>query len=73
LLSQVDTAAPSQTLNFVLGRDSGGHWIVLEMRGLYGGIFTTKDAAVRYAKFESADRGGILLITPEPIELKFPS
>ena len=62
-------ASPLEPLSFVLGRDRGGHWIVQEAHGLCGGLFASKDAAIRYAKFERADRGAIR-ISPDTIELK---
>ena len=42
-------ASPLEPLSFVLGRDRGGHWIVQEAHGLCGGLFASKDAAIRYA------------------------
>lgn len=60
---------PPEPLCFVLGRDHGGCWIVQETHGLCGGLFTSKDAAVSYAKFESADRPSVIRLSPDPIEL----
>jgi hypothetical protein len=65
--------APPEPLCFVLGRDHGGHWIVQEAHGLCGGLFASKDAAISYAKFESADRERIICLDPDPVELKFSS
>ena len=58
-----------EPLSFVLGRDHGGHWIVQETHGLCGGLFASKDAAISYARFESADRKSVIRLTPDPIEL----
>ena len=55
-------------LHFVVGQDGGGNWIVTEAHGLYGGIFCSKDAALRFAKFETADRLGQCAVTAERIE-----
>jgi hypothetical protein len=66
-------ALPKEPLHFVLGRDHGGHWIVQETHGLCGGLFTSKEAAIRYAKFESAEGGDEIQIAPETFELKFSS
>ena len=60
---------PPEPLDFVLGRDHGGHWIVQETYGLCGGLFASKDAAISYAKFESADRKSVIRLAPDPIEL----
>jgi hypothetical protein len=58
-----------EPLSFVLGRDQGGHWIVQETHGLCGGLFASKDAAIRYARLESADRKSVIHLSPDPIEL----
>jgi hypothetical protein len=60
-----------EPLSFVLGRDPGGHWIVQETHGLCGGLFASRDAAISYARFESADRKSIIRLTPDPIELNY--
>lgn len=60
---------PPEPLCFLVGRDDGGHWVVQETHGLCGGLFTTEDAAIRYAKFESADRKSVIRLTPDPIAL----
>lgn len=39
--------------NLIVGRDRQNNWIVVEMHGLCGGIFTGKAAALRYAREES--------------------
>jgi hypothetical protein len=64
-------ALASEPSHFLLGRDHGGHWIVQESRGLCGGLFTSKEAAIRYAKFESADQAGEIRLAPDFVELKF--
>jgi hypothetical protein len=56
-------------LNFIIGRDRAGHWIVVEGHGLYGGIFGSQRAAARYAKFEAGSRLGNIAISAEPLEL----
>jgi hypothetical protein len=61
--------SPPDALSFVLGRDRSGLWIVQESHGLCGGMFATKDAAISYAKFESAERPSVIRLSAEPIEL----
>jgi len=61
--------APGDPLHFIVGRDRTGHWIVTETHGLYGGIFCDKATALRFARFESADRSSELELTSETIEL----
>jgi hypothetical protein len=60
----------SDPLHFVVGQDCTGMWVVDETHGLYGGIFCSKDAALRFAKFETADRGGDLAMTSERLEFR---
>lgn len=51
-----EPSAGDEFLHFVVGQDRAGLWVVTETHGLYGGIFCSKDAALRFAKFETADR-----------------
>jgi hypothetical protein len=55
-------------LHFVVGQDGSGNWIVTETHGLYGGIFCSKDAALRFAKFETAERVGECAVSEERLE-----
>jgi len=64
-----ESKIPPEPLSFVLGRDGGGHWIVQEANGLCGGLFASENAAICYAKSESAGRGTIIRFIPDPIEL----
>jgi hypothetical protein len=64
----VEEASP-EPLCFVVGRDHSGHWIVQETHGLFGGLFRTLDAAIRYAKFESADRKSVIRHSAHPLAL----
>ena len=36
----------------LIGQDRAGHWIVRETRGLLGGIFIDRAAAIRFARAE---------------------
>jgi|HubBroStandDraft_4_1064222.scaffolds.fasta_scaffold588703_1 hypothetical protein len=65
-----DPDASSDPLHFVVGQDHSGHWVVTETHGLYGGIFCSKEAALRFAKFESAARPGDCALTSERLEFE---
>jgi hypothetical protein len=67
-----DHAESEDPLHFIVGQDCSGHWVVTETHGLYGGIFCDKKAAVRFAKFETADRKGEVELTSERVELAPP-
>lgn len=59
-------------LHIVIGQDDAGQWIVEETHGLCGGIFSSKDAALRFAKSETADRKGNLAMTSDRLEFRPP-
>jgi hypothetical protein len=44
--------------------------VAVETTGMAGGIFTSRDAAVHYAAFETDRRPGAVRFVAEPIELK---
>ena len=45
---------PSTTTHHVLiGRNRNGQWVAQECHGLFGGLFTHRAAALRYALFEN--------------------
>ena len=62
-----------EPLCLLLGRDRDGRWIIQESHGLFGGVFASRDAAIAYGKFESADRPSLIRLAGEPIELKWSS
>jgi hypothetical protein len=39
-------------LQFIIGQDPEGHWIVAEACGRCGGVFANRNAAVKYAVSE---------------------
>jgi hypothetical protein len=67
-----EQGAGGETLHFVVGKDRSGLWVVSETHGLYGGIFCSKDAALRFARFEIADRPGDCAVTSDRIEFDAP-
>jgi hypothetical protein len=54
---------------FLIGRDSRGHWVVQDQRGLYGGLFVDRSEALRYAMFENGNRPQAVIMVPGIIEL----
>ena len=40
---------------FLLGVNSAGHWVIRETTGRWGGLFRTREAAIKYARDESKD------------------
>ena len=60
-----------QGSGFVIGRDSRGRWTALAAGGLAGGVFRSKDAAVRYAQAEAGRASGAVRFTASPLDLPF--
>lgn len=52
----IPKAANCNGQSFLVGQDGEGHWLAVETHGLGGGIFTTKDAALHYARGETGRR-----------------
>jgi len=50
---------------FTIGRDANGHWIVADVKGLCGGIFADRSAAVHYALAECNYNPGDVCAAPE--------
>ena len=41
---------------FMIGQNSGGHWVVQDLSGRRGGLFIDRAQAIRYIRFESGSR-----------------
>lgn len=50
---------------FVVGRDPDGHWIARDERGLTGGVFADRSAAIHFAEAESDHRAGCVRLAPD--------
>ena len=59
-------------LRLVVGSNSHGLWVVREQLGRCGGLFTTRTEAIRFALQEASHGPGVVLISPETVEL-FPA
>jgi len=58
---------PSNT--FLVGRDSRGHWVVQDERGLCGGFFVDRNRAIRFAMDETRKRPQAIRLVPGILEL----
>ena len=54
---------------FLLGLDSAGHWVIRETTGRRAGLFRTREAAIKYARDESAGGNFTILHQPDGLEL----
>ena len=54
---------------FLVGRDSRGHWVVQDERGLCGGLFVDRTRAIRFAMDETGRRPQAIRVVPGVLEL----
>jgi hypothetical protein len=63
------TEAVTAPNTFLVGRDSRGHWVVQDERGLCGGLFVDRNKAIRYAMDETGRRPQAIKMVPGTFEL----
>lgn len=63
-------AAQSPSTRFIVGRDTEGHWVAMEVHGLGGGLFRTRHDALHYATDVTAHRPDAVVISTERVELR---
>jgi hypothetical protein len=68
-----ESAPEQEPPSLIVGRDKENHWVVVETRGLCGGIFASEAAAVRYARDESSGRPGAVRFTTSLLTFKLNS
>jgi hypothetical protein len=54
---------------FLIGKNRRGDWVVRDQRGTHGGLFVTREDALRYALFENGRRPQAVVMVPEGLEL----
>jgi len=57
---------------FLLGLNSAGHWVIRETTGRRAGLFSTREAAIKYAREESADGNVTIVDQIEGLEFEQP-
>jgi hypothetical protein len=62
-------AVQSEAPLFLIGQDSRGNWVVQDQRGLRGGLFVSRAAALKFALFENGDRRELVVTVPGVLEL----
>jgi hypothetical protein len=55
---------------FLLGRNAAGHWVIRETTGRRAGLFRTREAAIKYARDESADGNFTIVDQLEGLEFE---
>jgi len=56
-----------------IGRNHRGDWVAQEQNGLYGGLFVSRTAAIRYALFENGHHPEAIVSSATPLELHISS
>jgi hypothetical protein len=63
----------SEQPHFLVGRDQSGQWVVRDVGGRGGGLFKTRDEALRFARHERGDRPGAVILVPGLLDLFEPA
>jgi hypothetical protein len=53
----------------LIGKNRRGSWVVRDQRGMHGGLFVTREDALRYALFENGRRPKAVIMVPGGLEL----
>ena len=59
----------SRPLQFQIGRDSRGNWVVQDDQGLCGGLFVDRAQALRFAMLENGTRPQAVVMVPGVFEM----
>jgi hypothetical protein len=64
---------PRRNSRFMVGHDAAGRWIVTDIRGLTGGVFADRAAAIHFAMAECDYDAGEVCAAPEGTVLSLDS
>ncbi|MDX7951749.1 hypothetical protein P7D22_11275 [Lichenihabitans sp. Uapishka_5] len=64
---RVDPAATRH--HFIIGQDETGHWLAVEAHRLNGGIFLSREEAIRYVAFETGHQADAYELSAAPLSL----
>jgi hypothetical protein len=56
---------------FILGRNARGLWVIRENTGRSGGVFLSREAALRFARLESPNAHFAVVHVPEVVEFDY--
>lgn len=54
---------------FMIGQDHCGNWVVQDQKGIAGGLFVTRDAALRYVRSENGYQPRAVVMVSGNLEL----
>jgi hypothetical protein len=63
------SASNSNASLFLIGKNSRGHWVVQDQKGLCGGLFVDRAEALKFAMFENGHRPQAVIMVPGILEL----
>jgi hypothetical protein len=55
---------------FMVGQDRRGNWVVKDQKGICGGLFVDRDAALRFVRAENGYRPQAVVMVSEVLELE---
>jgi hypothetical protein len=58
---------------FMVGQDSRGNWVVQDKKGMRGGLFVNREAALRYVRSESGFKPQAVVMVSGGFELEISS
>jgi hypothetical protein len=56
---------------FILGRNARGLWVIRENTGRSGGVFLSREAALRFARLESPNAHFAVVHVPDVVEFDY--
>jgi hypothetical protein len=59
----------SEASLFLIGQNRRGQWVVQDQRGLRGGLFISRAAALKYALFENGNQPQLVVTIPGTFDL----
>jgi hypothetical protein len=63
------TGPSTRPLQFLIGKNSRGNWVVQDERGLCGGLFVDRAEALKFAMFENGNHPQAVVMVPGFFEL----
>ncbi|MBV8566093.1 MAG: hypothetical protein JO273_11635 [Methylobacteriaceae bacterium] len=74
-MEKIESPSPrglSEAFQFLIGTDSHGNWVVQDRRGRCGGLFVSRNEALRFAMFENGYHPNAVMMVPGVLELRMP-
>ena len=56
---------------FLLGQNARGMWVIRESTGAKAGVFLSREAAIKFARLESAEEHFAVVYVPDGLEFDY--